>query len=83
MPSARAGSSPRWASEPLPSAWAHGPAAGGTAIDTSSPIERLFRDAHAAAAHATASIPTYEQWGRVLIHPDPESLPRQPGPPLL
>jgi alkylation response protein AidB-like acyl-CoA dehydrogenase len=58
-------------------------AAGGTAISTSSPIERLFRDAHAAAAHATASIPTYEQWGRVLIHPDPESLPRQPGPPLL
>lgn len=58
-------------------------AAGGTAISTSSPIERLFRDAHAAASHATASIPTYEQWGRVLIHPDPESLPRQPGPPLL
>ena len=58
-------------------------AAGGTAIDTRSPIERQFRDAHAAAAHATASIPTYEQWGRVLIHPDPESLPRQPGPPLL
>jgi indole-3-acetate monooxygenase len=58
-------------------------AAGGTAISTSSPIERQFRDAHAAAAHATASIPTYEQWGRVLIHPDPESLPRQPGPPLL
>lgn len=58
-------------------------AAGGTAISTSNPIERLFRDAHAAAAHATASIPTYEQWGRVLLHPDPESLPRQPGPPLL
>jgi alkylation response protein AidB-like acyl-CoA dehydrogenase len=58
-------------------------AAGGTAISTSCPIERLFRDAHAAAAHATASIPTYEQWGRVLIHPDPESLPRQPGPPIL
>jgi alkylation response protein AidB-like acyl-CoA dehydrogenase len=58
-------------------------AAGGTAIDTRSPIERLWRDAHAAAAHATASIPTYEQWGKVLIHPDPESIPRQPGPPLL
>jgi alkylation response protein AidB-like acyl-CoA dehydrogenase len=58
-------------------------AAGGTAISTSCPIERLFRDAHAAAAHATASIPTYEQWGRVLIHPAPESLPRQPGPPIL
>jgi alkylation response protein AidB-like acyl-CoA dehydrogenase len=58
-------------------------AAGGTAISTTSPIERLFRDAHAAAAHATASIPTYEQWGKVLIHEDPESIPRQPGPPLL
>jgi alkylation response protein AidB-like acyl-CoA dehydrogenase len=58
-------------------------AAGGTAIATSSSIERRWRDAHAAAAHATASIPTYEQWGKVLIHPDPESLPRQPGPPLL
>jgi alkylation response protein AidB-like acyl-CoA dehydrogenase len=58
-------------------------AAGGTAISNSSPIERLFRDAHAAAAHATASIPTYEQWGKVLIHADPESIPRQPGPPLL
>ena len=58
-------------------------AAGGTAISTTSRIERLFRDAHAAAAHATASIPTYEQWGKVLIHEDPESIPRQPGPPLL
>jgi alkylation response protein AidB-like acyl-CoA dehydrogenase len=58
-------------------------AAGGTAIQTSSPIERLFRDAHAAAQHATASLPTFEQWGRVLIHEAPESLPRQPGPPLL
>ncbi len=58
-------------------------AAGGTAIHTSSPLERLFRDAHAAAQHATASLPTFEQWGRVLLHADPESLPRQPGPPLL
>jgi alkylation response protein AidB-like acyl-CoA dehydrogenase len=58
-------------------------AAGGTAIYTSSPIERLFRDAHAAAQHATASPPTYEQWGKVLLHPEPASLPRQPGPPIL
>jgi alkylation response protein AidB-like acyl-CoA dehydrogenase len=58
-------------------------ASGGTAIHESSPIERLVRDAHAAAAHATASIPTYEQWGKVLIHEDPESIPRVPGPPLL
>jgi alkylation response protein AidB-like acyl-CoA dehydrogenase len=58
-------------------------AAGGTAIHSDHPIERLFRDAHAAAQHATASVPTYEQWGRVLIHPEPETLPRQPGPPLL
>ena len=58
-------------------------AAGGTAIHTSSPLERLFRDAHAAAQHATASLPTYEQWGRVLLHAEPETLPRQPGPPLL
>jgi alkylation response protein AidB-like acyl-CoA dehydrogenase len=58
-------------------------AAGGTAIQTSHPIERLFRDAHAAAQHATASVPTYEQWGRVLIHNDPDSIPRVPGPPLL
>ena len=58
-------------------------AAGGTAIQNSHPIERLFRDAHAAAQHATASVPTYEQWGRVLIHDDPDSIPRAPGPPLL
>ncbi|MGE3267474.1 MAG: acyl-CoA dehydrogenase family protein [Chloroflexota bacterium] len=58
-------------------------AAGGTAIQTSFPIERLFRDAHAAAQHATASVPTYEQWGRVLIHEDPDTIPRTPGPPLL
>jgi indole-3-acetate monooxygenase len=58
-------------------------AAGGTAIHTNNPIERLWRDAHAAAQHATASVPTYEQWGRVLIHEDPDELPRQPGPPLL
>jgi indole-3-acetate monooxygenase len=58
-------------------------AGGGTAIHTSNPLERLFRDAHAAAQHATASVPTYEQWGRVLLYADPESLPRQPGPPLL
>ena len=58
-------------------------AAGGTAIQNSHPIERLFRDAHAAAQHATASVPTYEQWGRVLIHNDPDSIPRVPGPPLL
>jgi alkylation response protein AidB-like acyl-CoA dehydrogenase len=57
-------------------------AAGGTAIDESAPFERLVRDAYAAAAHATASIPTYEQWGKILIHPDPESIPRQPGPPV-
>ena len=50
-------------------------AAGGTAIHASHPIERLFRDAHAAAQHATASMPTYEQWGRVLIHEDPEQHP--------
>lgn len=58
-------------------------AAGGTAIHANHPIERLFRDAHAAAQHATASVPTYEQWGRVLLHEDPDSIPRQPGPPLL
>ena len=28
-------------------------------------------------------LPTYEQWGKILIHPDPESIPRQPGPPVL
>ncbi|MFN8636944.1 MAG: acyl-CoA dehydrogenase family protein [Chloroflexota bacterium] len=58
-------------------------ASGGTAIDESSPIDRLFRDTYAASAHATSSIPTYEQWGKILIHPDPESIPRQPGPPVL
>jgi alkylation response protein AidB-like acyl-CoA dehydrogenase len=58
-------------------------AAGGTAIHESNPIERMVRDAHAAAAHATASIPTYQEWGKYLIHEDPESIPRQPGPPLL
>ena len=58
-------------------------AAGGTAIQVGNPIERLFRDAHAAAQHATASLPTFEQWGKVLLHAEPETLPRQPGPPLL
>ena len=58
-------------------------AAGGTAIQEGNPIERLFRDAHAAAQHATASLPTFEQWGKVLLHAEPETLPRQPGPPLL
>ena len=58
-------------------------AAGGTAIDTDHPIERLFRDAHAAAQPAVASQPTYEQWCRVLLHPAPERRPREPRPPLL
>ncbi|HYU19868.1 MAG TPA: acyl-CoA dehydrogenase family protein [Chloroflexota bacterium] len=57
-------------------------AAGGTAIHTSSPLERLSRDAHAAAQHATASVATYEQWGRLLLHTEPETLPPLPGPPL-
>ncbi|MFN8521567.1 MAG: acyl-CoA dehydrogenase family protein [Chloroflexota bacterium] len=58
-------------------------AAGGTAIFEHSRFERLFRDANAAAQHAVASTPTLEQWGKVLLHPNPESLPKQPGPPIL
>ena len=43
----------------------------GTASTANSPLERMFRDAQAAAQHAAASLPTFEQWGRVLIHPGP------------
>ena len=57
-------------------------AAGGTAVYASSPLERIFRDIHTATQHAIVAPQSYELLGRVLLHSDPESLPRQPGPPL-
>ena len=58
-------------------------AAGGSAIHEGFPLEQIFRDSHAAAQHAAVSPQTYEQVGQVFLHPDPESLPRPAGPPLL
>jgi alkylation response protein AidB-like acyl-CoA dehydrogenase len=58
-------------------------AAGGSAIQEGFPLEQIFRDSHAAAQHAVIAPQTYEQIGQVLLHPDPESLPRPAGPPLL
>jgi indole-3-acetate monooxygenase len=57
-------------------------AAGGSAVYQGSPLEQLFRDIHVAAQHAAVAQPTYEQLGHILLHPEPESLPRPPGPPL-
>ena len=57
-------------------------AAGGSAVYEGSPLEQLFRDIHVAAQHAAVALPTYEQVGQILLHPQPELLPRPPGPPL-
>ena len=58
-------------------------AAGGSAIYEGSPIEQLFRDIHVGAQHVSVALQTYEQLGQILFHPDAESLPPRPGPPLL
>ena len=58
-------------------------AAGGSAIYEGNPIEQLFRDVHVAGQHASVAEQTYQQFGQVLLHPAPESLPQPPGPPML
>jgi len=42
-------------------------AAGGTSVHRSSPLSRIFRDAHVATQHIMVGPPTYELVGRVLL----------------
>jgi indole-3-acetate monooxygenase len=42
-------------------------AGGGTSIYQSSPLQRRFRDIHAATQHVMVGLPTYELAGRVLL----------------
>jgi alkylation response protein AidB-like acyl-CoA dehydrogenase len=42
-------------------------AGGGTSIYQSSPLQRRFRDVHAATQHVMVGVPTYEVAGRVLL----------------
>jgi len=42
-------------------------AGGGTSIYQSSPLQRRFRDIHAATQHVMVGLPTYELAGRVLF----------------
>ena len=42
-------------------------AGGGTSIYRLSPLQRRFRDVHAATQHVMVGLPTYELAGRVLL----------------
>jgi len=49
-------------------------AAGGSAIYTSSALQRCFRDVHVATQHIMVAQPTYEMVGKVLLGIDPKTL---------
>lgn len=49
-------------------------AAGGTAIYSSSPLQRCFRDVHVATAHIMVAQPTYEVLGKIRLGIDPKTL---------
>jgi alkylation response protein AidB-like acyl-CoA dehydrogenase len=53
-------------------------AAGGSAVYTSHPLNRRFRDLHAAGAHMQASPRVYEVAGQVLLGLDPRPGPLSP-----
>ena len=53
-------------------------AAGGSAVYTSHPLNRRFRDLHAAGAHMQASPRVYEVAGQVLLGLDPKPGPLSP-----
>ena len=49
-------------------------AAGGTAIYSSSPLQRCFRDVHVATQHIMVAQPTYEVLGKISLGIDPKTL---------
>ena len=49
-------------------------AAGGTAIYTSNPLQRCFRDVHVATQHIMVAQPTYEVLGKIRLGIDPKTL---------
>jgi alkylation response protein AidB-like acyl-CoA dehydrogenase len=53
-------------------------AAGGSAVYTSHPLNRRFRDLHAAGAHMQASPRVYEVAGQILLGLDPKPGPLSP-----
>jgi alkylation response protein AidB-like acyl-CoA dehydrogenase len=48
-------------------------AGGGTSIYETSPLERCFRDIHAATQHAAVGRSTYEMAGQILLGLKPQS----------
>jgi len=49
-------------------------AAGGSAIYSSSPLQRCFRDVHVATQHIMVAQPTYEVLGKISLGIDPKTL---------
>lgn len=49
-------------------------AAGGTAIYSTSPLQRCFRDVHVATQHIMVAQPTYEVLGKISLGIDPKQL---------